>query len=58
MEQQALPTVFEMEDLDIIVSSHISRFSELLIARYHELEKRNVIKKKIAVSLMTTADDF
>ena len=68
IEQQAPSTVFEVKDLermyidllqchDIIVSSHVSRFSELLIARHQELEKQN-IGKKIVVYFKGTADAF
>ena len=68
MEQQAPSTVFEVKDLermyidllqchDIIVSSHVSRFSELLIARHDELETRN-IGKKIVIYFKGTADAF
>ena len=68
MEQQAPSTVFELKDLermyidllqchDIIVSSHVSCFSELLIARHQELEKQN-IGKKIVVYFKGTADAF
>ena len=67
-EMQTPSSIFKAKDLEnmyidllqchnVIIASHVSRFSEDLITRYESLEKRKV-KKQVTIYFKTAAENL